>query len=316
MYTHRMAPFGQYTQHVIEDAAGRARMRVVPEGCAALLELTLAGRSLLDAYETPEALNNNAWYKNVPLFPFANRLRDGAYNWNGHNRRFFLNDGVNGNALHGFSREFSAAAHRVDMRALSGAIVCRFDYEGEEEAFPFPFSADFEYRLENGDRFTAFFRFRNQGRQSMPLSFGWHPYLLIDHRGIDELSLELPPCRMVGVDRRMLPTGKLYDYDELSTPRRLAGMVLDNCFALHNDGPGKAITRLWSAGAALECWQETGPGKLNYLQIFTHPDRDSIAIEPVSGNIDAFNNGEGLIVLEPGQEAAASFGVVASPIQS
>jgi aldose 1-epimerase len=38
-----------------------------------------------------------------------------------------------------------------------------------------------------------------------------------------------------------------------------------------------------------------------YLQIYTPEDRKSIAIENLSSAPDAFNNGMGLLVLEPGE---------------
>ncbi|MCB0643138.1 MAG: hypothetical protein KDC44_15925, partial [Phaeodactylibacter sp.] len=51
------------------------------------------------------------------------------------------------------------------------------------------------------------------------------------------------------------------------------------------------------------------PGKYNFLQVFTPDHRQSIAIEPMTCNVDAFNNREGLIVLKPGEAHAASFGL-------
>ena len=49
--------------------------------------------------------------------------------------------------------------------------------------------------------------------------------------------------------------------------------------------------------------------KYNYLQVFIPPLRNSIAIEPMTCNTDAFNNKEGLIILEPDQQFKASYGV-------
>jgi aldose 1-epimerase len=40
-----------------------------------------------------------------------------------------------------------------------------------------------------------------------------------------------------------------------------------------------------------------------YLQLYTPPHRESIAIENLSAAPDAFNNGMGLINLEPGASA-------------
>lgn len=55
--------------------------------------------------------------------------------------------------------------------------------------------------------------------------------------------------------------------------------------------------------------QETGPGKFNYLVCFTPTRRDSIAIEPLTANVDSFNNGEGLTILNPGETMSGTIWV-------
>ena len=74
---------------------------------------------------------------------------------------------------------------------------------------------------------------------------------------------------------------------------------------------GIAITELYDPQRDLRIvlWQETGKRKYNYLQIFTHPSRMSIAIEPMTCNIDAFNNKEGLITLKSDESFKACYGI-------
>ena len=60
----------------------------------------------------------------------------------------------------------------------------------------------------------------------------------------------------------------------------------------------------------LQIWQDAGFNKYNYLVVYIPPDRKSIAIEPISSNINSFNNGEGLIILKPEEEFAASIGII------
>ncbi len=45
------------------------------------------------------------------------------------------------------------------------------------------------------------------------------------------------------------------------------------------------------------------------LQVYILPARNSVAVEPMTCNIDAFNNHDGLIVLEAGQDFKAEYGV-------
>ncbi len=60
---------------------------------------------------------------------------------------------------------------------------------------------------------------------------------------------------------------------------------------------------------SLEVWQEAGPGKYGYVQVFTHPRRHCLAIEPMTCAPNAFQNGMGLVVLQPGQSLLAACGV-------
>ncbi|MCY7409991.1 MAG: hypothetical protein LH473_06945, partial [Chitinophagales bacterium] len=64
-----------------------------------------------------------------------------------------------------------------------------------------------------------------------------------------------------------------------------------------------------NTGVRLIVGQQTGPGKLNYLVCYTPSNRDSIAIEPLTANVDAFNNGEGLTILQPGETLSGSMWV-------
>ncbi len=307
MYTNTQQAFGRFQRYELSDETGRNRLAVSPDGCACLLELTLGGQSLLDAYRSPEELAGNAWYKNVALFPFPNRLADGAYEWGGRTLQFDINDGATDNALHGLSRDFAATVERLDLQADGASLTCRYQDAGTVPAYPFLYTFEVIYRLSGEDRFEGTLRFRNDDEQPIPVGLGWHPYFRLTGR-VDQLLLHLPPCEMIGVDQRMLPTGKRYEYDEFAMPKTMGATVLDNCFALTPE-PGRAEVILQNDAGRLHYWQETGPGKFNFLQVFTHPDRHSLAVEPMTCNIDAFHNGEGLMVLQPGEEAQASFGL-------
>jgi len=44
------------------------------------------------------------------------------------------------------------------------------------------------------------------------------------------------------------------------------------------------------------------------LVLYTPPEKNSIAIEPITSNIDSFNNKEDIIYLNPGDRWTASYG--------
>ena len=84
---------------------------------------------------------------------------------------------------------------------------------------------------------------------------------------------------------------------------RLHERELNNVFLIEpvpNQAYAETVLQSIKTGVKLVVGQQTGDGKLNYLVCYTPPRRDSVAIEPLTANVDAFNNGEGLAVLEPG----------------
>lgn len=306
MYQHRITPFGDYEKHELFSTAGGNRLALVPGFGACVLGLQLQGQSVLDGYQDPLEMNINRWAKNVLLFPFPNRLKQGRYEWEGQTYEFPINDGQTGNALHGFGMDKPMEVASVHRSAEQASISCVYRHAGRDGAFPFPFTFEAEFSLMGQASAAIHLRVRNEGPAAMPFGMGWHPYFRLADTA-DELSLELPACELIGLGSDMIPTGKRYPYDDFARLRPLGAAVLDNCFALVQQS-GRAELLLVGSRGRLRYWQQAGPGKFPFVQIFTPPHRQSLAIEPMSCNIDAFNNGQGLLRLEPGQAAEADFG--------
>jgi aldose 1-epimerase len=108
----------------------------------------------------------------------------------------------------------------------------------------------------------------------------------------------------------MIPTGEVKKYNQFNSRAPIGNIAFDSCFRLALIGD-KHMTGIYDPATDIKfiLWQETGPGKYNYLQVYTPPARHSVAIEPMTCNINAFNNHEGLIILEPDEIFQASYGV-------
>jgi aldose 1-epimerase len=143
----------------------------------------------------------------------------------------------------------------------------------------------------------------------MPFGEGWHPFFGFN-KAVDHLSLKFNAEELILVDQRLIPTGKKIKYDHFNQLRKIEDTKFDSCFKLAAD-QGKHISELYDPDNDLTVllWQETGENRYNYLQVYIPPSRLSIALEPMTCNIDAFNNGEGLQILEPGQIYEASYGI-------
>jgi len=306
MFQQKTSEFGRFTRRRVWNEATGHALSAAPDRGGCLLELQLGGHQLLDAYQTPAELDANRWAKNMLLFPFPNRLRDGAYEWQGKTYHFPINEPNTETALHGMGMDCRFQVKRADLQADFAELELVYEDEGQHPGYPFPFTFSVVFRLDNRSTVGVSMNFKNQADQAIPVALGWHPYFHLDGN-IDGKELQLPRCELVGIDQRMLPTGRRYRFTDYESPRRLGSTILDNCFAVAPE-EGSVNIHLRGRHLALHYWQETGAGKFNFFQLFTPPDRNAIAIEPMTGNIDAFNTGDGLIRLAPGEQASASFG--------
>ncbi len=308
MFRHTTSDFGAFTLHRLSDAHTDNYVELAPERGACITDIVLQGRSILDGNRTPIDLDLNNWGKSGLLYPFPNRLKLGAYKWQGNTYQFPLNDVPRDNALHGFGMAKPITVDDITLTTDSASISGHYDYPGDLHYYPFPFIFRFGLTLRAGGAVELELGVTNTGSQSIPMGFGWHPYFQLAEK-IESVELKLPDLQMVGVDQDMIPTGKRYAYDEFAAWRPIGATVLDNCFAIPPSSGDRLEIGLRTGERHLRYWQETGEGKFQFVQLFTPPMRESIAIEPMTCNIDAFNNGEGLIELEAGQSVSARCGL-------
>lgn len=313
MFTLEKASFGKFEKLRLSQEDGRNAISLVPGHGACLLELTLGGVSVLDGYDTAGEMDLNNWSKSRFLFPFPNRLKHGTYHWNDQIYQFPINDGQTGNALHGLGMDKAFRYSHLDLQETQASIECTYKDEGKDPAYPFRYSFTARFSLQRNDQFSLEMAFQNLHTGPIPVGLGWHPYFKLGGDGLNSWRLQFPKAEMIGIDPYMIPTGKRYEYDRFEKARAIQAEVLDNCFLLQNQSE-KAWLTLSDGQHQLAYWQEAGPNKFNYIQVFTPPHRNSIAVEPMTCNIDAFNNGDGLITLHPGERVQASCGVQISAL--
>lgn len=288
---------GRHEAYSLRDPSGWG-LEVVPEYGARLNSLWLRDGPLclnvLDGLDGEEDPETSRPYYNVLLFPFVNRLASGRYSHRRRSYRFPLNEPARGNALHGFlfDAPFRIVHARADAEELS-LELCH-DYAGDREHYPFPFRVEVAYRVRR-QRFTLELDLHNTGADTAPVAVGWHPYFTLGCP-VDDLRLSAPTDARVEVDgERLLPTGEVRADTSFAAGRRIGAQHLDSCFVLSREAP--PAIRIESPEARLSVVPSES---LGYLQLFTPPHRRSLAVEPMSANVDAFNNGMGLRSVPPG----------------
>lgn len=307
MFTKTITPFGEFQKYTFADAQSGNSFSIVPNYGACLTDLVFKGHAILDSYPTYEALIENKWSKSAFLFPFPNRLKDGVYHFEGKSYQFPINNAATGNAIHGFGKSLKMETSDIECTENSATVRCTYIGPGDYAPYPFPFvfSVLMKMTAENG--FEVEMSFKNTGEGNIPVGLGWHPYFSIAE-DTDKVSMQLPACQKVIIDERMIPTGEKQIFDDFVTEKSLDGITLDNCFKVP-DGNGKFEMYLQSALGKLRYWQETGSNGYPFLQLFTPDHRQSVAIEPMTCNVDAFNNQDGLIVLGKAEAFQARLGL-------
>ena len=275
------------------------------------LNLSVGGRNfgvLISADDEREA-KSNPTFKGVPLFPFPNRLDGGTYEFGGQTYSFPINEPSVNNNLHGFV--FTQPFELMDTQESDEHVktTLKYVYNGGLRYFPFPFELVMGYNVQQGQLLEVLSTITNTGAGPMPMGYGWHPYYSLGEK-VDDLRLKMPGVKRMIMDSRALPTGEEVEFDTFSTLSQIGETFLDDCFELALPDK-KATVTLWSPKqqVGLEIWQCAAGNEFQYLQIFTPPGRDRIAIEPMTCNVNAFRNGQGLQTLQAGERFQSSFGV-------
>ena len=302
-----VAPTGE--QYVIEGGGYRA---VVTEGGATLRTLEYAGRALLDGF--PESSMATA-ARGQLLAPWPNRIRDGAYDFDGRTHQLPLSEPSRHNASHGLVRwaSWSVEEHTGNSLSLVHRLMAQSGY-------PWTLDLHVLYDL-SADGLTVTLTATNLASGAAPYATGAHPYLVAGTELVDELELTLPAATRLVVDDRLIPVGRERvsgtDLD-FRMARPIRGTVFDHAFTdLTRDASGRATVVLHNPtdGTGVTLWVDASHP---WLQVYSSDDRPgsarrSLAVEPMTAPPDAFRSGEDLVTLAPageqGDEHSASWGI-------
>jgi aldose 1-epimerase len=306
--------FGAFTQIHLENPASGESVSFIPDYSASINALVLRKGIHLHPivygcsdYEVLTDLGKRK-FMGSKLFPFPNRIKDGIYSFNHEQYQLPINYPEEGHAIHGLVLEKCFEVVNEIATEEEALVSVQYDYNGSISGYPFPYSLTIDFIL-NVEGFTCTSSVKNTSQNTIPVADGWHPYFTL-HGLLNNFLLTIPSAELVEIDERMIPTGTLLTNAKYRKGAKIGEEAFDTCFAV---APQEGIAELELTNTisdiTLVMWQETGKNKYNYIQIYTPPSRDFIAIEPMTCQPDAFNNGQGLILLEPEASVDFSFGI-------
>lgn len=252
------------------------------------------------------------------LAPFPGRVAYAKFNWNGGDYQLVNNVSWAPHALHGFlqNKEWKFVSFESDSEKCVATFA--IDWPGAFTGFPFPFRAVNRITF-TGESYTVESTVTNIGSGDLPYSEGWHPYYTLGEK-INGLTMTLPESNLAILDKADIPTGEFKPDTRFVGGRAIGDEFINDCFCLNQGGSTfvsknkkifeniLAAVELKSDTKSLQIWQKAGDEQYNTIQIYTPPDRMSIAIEPMTAEPDTLNNHRDLIVIKPGESRTFVFG--------
>ena len=249
----------------------------------------------------------NKGSKSSKLIPFPNRINDGKYSFESKEYQLQLSFPKQNHAIHGLVYNKKFVLKNSFESSKHAKIILDYIYEGKEKGYPFKFLVEISYVFSKKG-FKATTKIQNLDSTNIPVGDGWHPYFQTGEL-VDDLMLKIPAKKKILVNDRMIPTGKFDDFKKFSKLTKINKTNFDTGFIVKGFKTAKTIIFSKKLNLKINIIQETGKRKYNYLQVYIPTDRQSIAIEPMTCNTNAFNNEEGLIILKPKQSFKTSYSV-------
>jgi galactose mutarotase-like enzyme len=242
------------------------------------------------------------------LYPWANRLSRHRYREGDVTvdlRHVALHTDDNGLPIHGtMLARPEWEVTRLGAGPRSARLAARFEWSEHEDlmaAFPFPHELSVDVTLTAaGVRIVT--TVRPSGPRSVPVAFGWHPYLRLPGSPRDAWELSLPAAAHAALDGRGIPTGRARPVEASREP--LAGRDLDDLFAL---GPERVVV-LENESRRLTITYDDG---YPYAQVFSPAGASFCAVEPMTAPTNALVSGDHPSV-RPAETYSAAFTVAAS----
>jgi len=229
--------------------------------------------------------------RNDKMSPYVCRLYKGHYinlNTQYTMDRFYMGE----HAIHGIMYDAEFIVQATEANEHQATVILVHHYLGSDQGYPFPFTMYVKWILEKNNKVSVQTTIQNNATVPIPIADGWHPYFTLGE-SIDNCTLQFASKGKMEYDKDLLPTGNMIEDARFSNGLKIGSLQLDDGYALDTE----------NSSCTLQNEQfilKINPSSLYpYLQLYIPPDRNSMAIENLSGAPNAFNNKMGLQLLKP-----------------
>jgi aldose 1-epimerase len=244
----------------------------------------------------------------ITLAPWANRVEDGVWHLNGKKQQLDITEVSKNNASHGLLRNasYSLVAESEFAVTLEAPVF-------PQHGYPFLVRHRVEYSLAEDLGLEVRQTLVNDAETDAPFVLGAHPYLRIGDVPSEELTLTVDAATRLVADERLIPRSSepVSADSDLRRGRTVGDLDLDAALTdLAFDGGIARHTLTAPDGRSVSLWQdETCP----FVHVFVsriYPGRPAaVALEPMTGPANAFNSGDSLRWLAPGDSFTVTWGI-------
>jgi aldose 1-epimerase len=230
-------------------------------------------------------------FRSAKMSPFVCRLYKGQYahlNATYTMDRFYMGE----HAIHGIMYDADFIVQAIEANEHQAAVILVHHYLGSDKGYPFHYSMQVKWILEKNNKVSVQTTVVNDAELPIPIVDGWHPYFTLGG-SINNCSLQFLSKGKMEYDSDLLPTGNIIADDRFSNGLNIGSLQLDDGYELAADD---RTCTLQNERFILTI---NPSSSYPYLQLYTPPDRNSIAIENLSGAPNAFNNKMGLHMVKP-----------------
>lgn len=270
---------------VLTDLKNRSCATIYLDLGGSIQELTLDDNKII---KNLKSLPYSSSYSSAILFPFTNRIKNGTYSFYNNEYNLELNENAK-NAIHGlvYNKKFKIVNHKINVDFAS--ITLSYQEIQKPKGFPFNYDIILTYTLSQTELNLEVI-VKNTDSKTFPFTLGWHPYFYSSD--LFNSFLKFNSTKKVVLDPKMIPI-KIDKISPIDKKFQIKNKKFDDCFIV-NDKNISFETPTYSINISSSLNE-------NYIQIYTPNKTNAIAIEPMTGPANSFNNKLGLKVLNPNE---------------
>jgi aldose 1-epimerase len=274
----------------LENASKSAKVVISLHEGARVSSLILATKTIIK--EIPNFDYKDSYAASI-LFPFASRIENGIYEF--EDKKYQLDCNQAGiNALHGLVYNKIFTIKNQEVTPDFASVTLGYMENNPPVGFPFKYALELTYTCTNTN-LEIHIQVTNIDEHPFPFTIGWHPYFYTEN--LAEAVVKFNSNHQIAFDEKLI-TKELIPFAN-EGDFAIENKQLDDCFVM-NDAVIEFETNEYQLKITSDVPQ-------NYLQMYTPPHRTLIAIEPMTGISNSFNNGIGLQVLAPSKTYTISW---------